>query len=251
MPSVNKQAVAAAFGRAAASYHQHDALQRQSAQALRHLLGAGVFPRVLDAGCGPGTVSREWRLAGSEVTALDLSGDMLAQAAQNDAADRYLQADIESLPLADAGFDLVWSNLAVQWCNSLSGALTELYRVLRPGGKLAFTTLVDASLPELNHAWQTVDSRAHANRFLPLEAIQQALQPWRHRGGVVSISVPFADALSAMRSLKGIGATHLHDGRSEQPLTRQRLRQLQLAWPKQQGLCPLTYHIFTGVIDRD
>ncbi|HCA2001551.1 TPA: malonyl-ACP O-methyltransferase BioC, partial [Klebsiella oxytoca] len=57
--------------------------------------------------------------------------------------------------------------------------------------------------------------------------------------------------LSAMRSLKGIGATHLHHGRSPAPLSRGKLRQLQLAWPQQQGQSPLTYQLFTGVIERD
>lgn len=90
---------------------------------------------------------------------------MLAQARQKDAADHYLAGDIESLPLATATFDLAWSNLAVQWCGNLSTALRELYRVVRPGGVVAFTTLVQGSLPELHQAWQAVDERPHANRF--------------------------------------------------------------------------------------
>ncbi|TAT58988.1 malonyl-ACP O-methyltransferase BioC, partial [Enterobacter cloacae] len=65
MSPVNKQAIAAAFGRAARSYSQHDELQRQSAQGLLELLGARRFPYVLDAGCGPGGNSRYWRDAGS------------------------------------------------------------------------------------------------------------------------------------------------------------------------------------------
>lgn len=69
------------------------------------------------------------------------------------------------LPLATATFDLAWSNLAVQWCGNLSTALRELYRVVRPKGVVAFTTLVQGSLPELHQAWQAVDERPHANRF--------------------------------------------------------------------------------------
>ncbi len=51
------------------------------------------------------------------------------------------------LPLATATFDLAWSNLAVQWCGNLSTALRELYRVVRPGGVVAFTTLVQGIAP--------------------------------------------------------------------------------------------------------
>ncbi len=52
MPTVNKTAVAAAFGRAASHYQQHDALQRQCASALLSQLAPKRFATVLDAGCG-------------------------------------------------------------------------------------------------------------------------------------------------------------------------------------------------------
>lgn len=248
--AVNKRAVAAAFGRAAQSYAHHDALQRLSADLLLKQLGEIIPENVLDAGCGPGAISRYWRGLGSSVTALDLSATMLDEARRQQSADRYLLGDIEALPLVDAQFSLVWSNLAVQWCDDLRQAINELCRVTQPGGLVAFTTLVEASLPELNQAWRAVDDRPHANRFLSLPAIEQALAGWSLRSGVESITLHFDDAARALRSLKGIGATHLHDGR-EQGLTRGKLQRLQLAWPQQQGKCPLTYHLFWGVITRD
>lgn len=251
MAQVNKQAIAAAFGRAASQYEQHASLQRQSADALLTMLAGRQFPRVLDAGCGPGRMSRYWRERGSDVTALDLSLPMLQQARDSKAAHHYLLADIEAIP-HDAGvFDLAWSNLVVQWCGDLRGALGELYRVARPGGVVAFTTLCQGSLPELRQAWQAVDDRAHANRFLPEAAIGHALRDWRAYRHTQAITLWFDDALSAMRSLKGTGATHLHDGRESGVLTRARLRQIQLAWPQRQGKFPLTYQLFMGVIQRD
>jgi malonyl-CoA O-methyltransferase len=251
MPPVNKPAIAAAFGRAAGQYQQHDELQRQSAAALLAQLPQRAFEQVLDAGCGPGSMSRFWTEAGSDVTALDLSSQMLAEAERQHSAQHYVQADIEALPLADRQFSLAWSNLAVQWCESLTSALRELHRVVRPGGLVAFSTLVADSLPELNLAWQAIDRQPHANRFLTQDDILSALDDYRCQHRIHTLSVTFDDALSAMRSLKGIGATHLHEGRAAQTLTRSHLQQLQLAWPKQNGRCALTYHIFTGVIERD
>jgi malonyl-CoA O-methyltransferase len=251
MPPVNKPAIAAAFGRAASHYQQHDELQRQSAAALLASLSGQVFDRVLDAGCGPGSMSRYWRETGSRVTALDLSSPMLDEALRQRSAQHYVQADIEAMPLADQQYDLAWSNLVVQWCESLPTALGELYRVVRPGGRVAFSTLMADSLPELHQAWQSVDRLPHANRFLPHAAIAAALAGYRCQQQTHTFTLTYDDALSAMRSLKGIGATHLHDGRAAQTLTRSHLRQIQLAWPKRQGRCALTYHIFTGVIERD
>lgn len=251
MSQVNKQAIAAAFGRAAQSYSRHDALQRQSADGLRALLAENAFPSVLDAGCGPGSNSLAWRQAGSVVTAMDLSAPMLEEARRNQAADRYLQADIEAIPLADGQFSLVWSHLAVQWCASLPQALAELWRVAQPGGKVAFTTLLNGSLPELNQAWLAVDAQPHANRFLTGQQVNDALCGWQYRCAVQTITLHFDDALSAMHSLKGIGATHLHAGRAARPLTRGQLQDLAQAWPQRNGKYPLSYQLFHGIIERD
>ena len=68
MATVNKQAIAAAFGRAAAHYEQHADLQRQSADALLAMLPQRKYTRVLDAGCGPGWMSRHWRERHAQVT---------------------------------------------------------------------------------------------------------------------------------------------------------------------------------------
>ncbi|MEB6379270.1 malonyl-ACP O-methyltransferase BioC [Leclercia adecarboxylata] len=251
MPQVNKQAIAAAFGRAAQSYSRHDVLQRQSADGLRALVAETAFTSVLDAGCGPGSNSLFWRRGGSVVTAMDLSALMLDEARRNQAADRYLQADIEAIPLADAQFSLVWSHLAVQWCASLPRALAELYRVAKPGGRVAFTTLLNGSLPELKQAWRAVDTQPHANRFLTGQQVTDTLSGWQYRSAIQTITLQFDDALSAMQSLKGIGATHLHAGRADKPLTRGQLQTLAQAWPQQEGQFPLSYQLFHGIIERD
>lgn len=249
--AVNKRAVAAAFGRAAQCYDRFAELQRISGERLLAHLGERDAGRVLDAGCGTGAFSRYWQAQGSDVTALDLSGDMLAEARRQQAAHRYVQGDIEALPLADGGFDLTWSNLVVQWCEDLAQGLRELRRVTKPGGRIAFSTLSEGSLPELHQAWRAVDDRPHANRFLSAQAVARACDGLCVALYQQTVTLDFPDALSAMRSLKGIGATHLHEGRRNRVLTRRELQQLTLAWPQRAGGFPLSYHLIFGVIERD
>lgn len=250
MTSVNKAAVAAAFSRAASSYDHFAQLQRACGEALLKRIDHLVPQTVLDAGCGTGRFSRRWRDAGCRVTALDLSDAMLTQAQATEAAHAYVCGDIEALPLADGCVDLVWSNLAVQWCSDLRQGLHELLRVTRPGGHVAFSTLCEGSLPELRQAWLAVDAHAHANRFLTeRQIIDAAGQAMDYHCEPVTLW--FSDALSAMRSLKGIGATHLHSGRRAGLLTRAQLQALSLAWPQRRGAYPLTYCLFYGVLKRD
>ncbi|SUG98957.1 biotin biosynthesis protein BioC [Salmonella enterica subsp. enterica] len=78
MAQVNKQAIAAAFGRAASQYEQHASLQQHSADALLTLLTGRQFASVLDAGCGPGRMSRYWRERGERS---DRPGSFSADAA--------------------------------------------------------------------------------------------------------------------------------------------------------------------------
>ncbi|MDT3519153.1 malonyl-ACP O-methyltransferase BioC [Cronobacter sakazakii] len=249
--AVDKRAVAAAFGRAAQTYDDFAALQRQSAQLLAEHCGAQGINTVLDAGCGTGAGSLDWRARGCDVTAFDLSPAMLARARERGAAHRYVQGDIEALPFDEGSFDLVWSNLAVQWCQSLSDALAGMLRVARPGGRVAFSTLAHGSLDELHQAWAAVDDRPHANRFASAEAVHAAAPVARMTLRQHPVTLLFGDALSAMQSLKGIGATHLHAGRDSRTLTRRELRRLEDAWPRQDGHFPLTYQLISGVIERD
>jgi len=248
---VNKLAVAQAFGRAATIYDNFAELQRISGNQMISRLVGREFRQVLDAGCGTGWFSHYWKTQGSHVTALDLSAKMLSHARELQTANSYVEGDIEALPLVNERVDLAWSNLAVQWCSDLRKGLSELYRVTRPGGCIAFTTIIAGSLPELRAAWQAVDTRAHANEFLSFDDVETACEGWRVSLYAGQVSQRFPDVMSAMRTLKGVGATHLHGGRKNSLMTRQQLQRLSLAWPQRDGEFPLTWQLVCGVIERD
>ncbi|WP_312041520.1 malonyl-ACP O-methyltransferase BioC [Erwinia sp.] len=247
--TVNKTAVARAFGRAAQSYNRHAELQRLCGEALWSLARSHQHRQVLDAGCGPGWFSQRWRSAGNGVTALDLSSAMLEEARLGDTADAYQLGDIEALPFAAAAFDVCWSNLAVQWCSDLRLALIEMCRVTRPGGQVLFSTLAAGSLNELHQSWRALALPAPVNHFLSEAQIETAGNALGLRLIPQTLTLAFPDVLSALRSLKGIGATHLHQGRRDGALGRHHLNQLAQCWPRDERGYLLSYHLLYGVID--
>lgn len=96
----------------------------------------------LDVGCGPGSVTAALsREVGPDGLALgvDISRPMLARAVRTAAGVHtgFLRADAQRLPLRDETVDAVISVAALQLVPDPRLALTEMHRVLRPGGRLA------------------------------------------------------------------------------------------------------------------
>lgn len=251
LQAIDKQAVAVAFGRAASGYNQHAELQRLCGERLMTLARRGSAMQVLDAGCGTGWFSQCWQQNGHRVTALDLSAEMLRQAESSAVASHYRQGDIEALPFADASFDRCWSNLAVQWCSDLRQGLSELYRVTRPGGQVLFSTLEAGSLHEVTAAWQALGSAAPINPQLTADDVAQAAAGMNIQLHRLTLTLAYPDALSAMRSLKGTGVGHLHQGRTGAFLNRQRLEQLEQVWRRDERGCLLSWKLILGVIERE
>jgi SAM-dependent methyltransferase len=110
-------------------------------EAEAHLLGDVEGLRVLEIGCGSAPCSRWLRTAGAGVVALDVSAGMLARAAElnrsTGIAVPLLQADAGALPLVDGALDLACSAFGgLPFVADVEGALAEVARVLRPGGRL-------------------------------------------------------------------------------------------------------------------
>ncbi len=125
--------------------------------------------RLLDVGAGAGLLAIEAarRWPGVVVSAVDGSAAMLAvaEAAARDRLDTSARSRIgwqrghaERLPFEDGAFDVVVSSFVYQLVPRLTVALGEAFRVLRPGGRLAFVT------------WRVAD-----DRFAPDEAFEDAI----------------------------------------------------------------------------
>lgn len=103
-----------------------------------------VEGKVLDAGTGPGTLARELArsLPGLQVYGIDLSEDMVglarahARREQLEEQVHFESGDVAHLPYPDHSFDVVVSTISMHHWYELEQPLRELYRVLRPGGRL-------------------------------------------------------------------------------------------------------------------
>jgi SAM-dependent methyltransferase len=100
--------------------------------------------RVLDVGCGPGTITADLaaRVPGGQVTGIDAAADVLALAKAE--ADRrglanigFEVGDVYALDFADDTFDVVHAHQVLQHLTDPVAALTEMRRVCRPGGLIA------------------------------------------------------------------------------------------------------------------
>ena len=106
--------------------------------AMIELAGDVHGRRVLDAGCGSGALSLALRAKGALVTGFDSSPVMVELARQRLGEDADLQvADISlPLPFADGAFDDVVVSLVLHYLQDWTAPLSELRRVLKPGGRL-------------------------------------------------------------------------------------------------------------------
>ncbi len=101
-------------------------------------IGPAAGRAVLDLGCGTGRHAVRLAREGAEVTAVDFSEGMLAEARRKPGADRvrFLVHDLhDPLPMADASFDLVVSGLVLEHLRDLDAFFREARRLLRPGGR--------------------------------------------------------------------------------------------------------------------
>lgn len=100
--------------------------------------------RLLDVGCGPGTITVDLaaRVAPGRVTAVEVSDEALAparaEAARAGAGSvEFAVADVHALPYPDASFDVVHAHQVLQHVADPVRALSEMRRVCRPGGIVA------------------------------------------------------------------------------------------------------------------
>jgi SAM-dependent methyltransferase len=115
-----------------------------AAPNLVRFAGIHAGSQVLDVACGTGVVALTAARTGARVQGLDLTPELIAHARENAALMKievnFQEGDAESLPFADASFDVVVSQFGHMFAPRPEVAIAEMLRVLEPGGTIAFAT---------------------------------------------------------------------------------------------------------------
>ena len=261
---IDKQAMRRAFSRAAPTYDATAVLQREvCTRMLERLDYIKLQPaRLLDAGSGTGWGGRQLaeKYPAAQIVSLDIAIGMLQTAQDKSswwkklfggAGPMQVCADVEALPLAANSVEMIWSNLAVQWCNDLPATFVELHRVLKAGGMLMFSTLGPDTLKELRQAFKGVDERSHLNRFADMHDIGDMLMQAGFAEPVMDMeymTLTYEDVRGVLHDLKGIGAQNTTAGRGQGLMGKAAWGRLLENYEKlrRDGRLPATYEVVYG-----
>ena len=255
---IDKRLARLAFEKAASTYDDAAVLQNEIGdRSMERLDYVRLQPRrVLDLGAGTGMFTKALmkRYRKADVVALDIARPMLQRVKQRAGWLRKpgcVCGDSESLPFADDSFDLIFSNLMLQWCSDLQATFVELRRVLSPGGLLMFTTFGPDTLMELRASWEAVDGYTHVNSFIDLHDVGDSLMHAHWAEPVMDseyITVTYPELRGLMQDLKQIGAHNVTSGRPRGLTGKRHLQQLVEAYEpfRKDGVLPASYEVVYG-----
>lgn len=251
----NQIKIAESFGSASKSYDISARLQRFSGKHLMPLLPNRSDLTVLDLGSGTGFFTNLLASRYNQVIGLDFSKEMLEYAQECRNKDIvWLAADAHNIPLQDESIDFIYSNLVIQWCEPLDVAIKEMLRVLKPGGLIIFTTLVDGTLHELKSSWRQVDDDQHVIDFKTEEQLSEyfnteASSVLEHK--CQDIVLEYQNVIHLARELKGLGANHLPNKKNRGLSGKDKwfaMTEHYQDFLEPNGVYPATYCLYSGLV---
>jgi SAM-dependent methyltransferase len=147
---------------------------------MREMIAALPASRVLDVGCGTGLNAGFLKARGHSVTGVDISPVAIERFTSQGFEGFVCDVSAQSLPVGNDTFDLVYASEVIEHCTDTETFLGELFRVLRPGGKLVLSTPNSAFWPYriLAAAGRTPSEYQHQGhvRFFSQKSLRRAVE---------------------------------------------------------------------------
>lgn len=159
------------FGRSADSYVKSEGHGKgEDLQRLVEIADLTGEELVLDIATGGGHVANALAPIAKQVTALDLTKEMLSAAEQFILGNghrnvEFVEGDAEQLPFGDATFDIVACRIAPHHFPHVDQFISEAFRVLKPGGKLLLDDNVSPEDDAFDEFYNTVEKKRDYSHF--------------------------------------------------------------------------------------
>lgn len=246
------------FNQHANTYEQAAIVQQEIGRRLFERLDyLKINPRyVLDLGCGTGVLTAQLKKKYPKalVVGMDLAAVMLVQAKNKQRFWRkwpLVNADMSALPFGDGLFDLVFANQVVHWSDSMDKVFRDVSRVMRQDACFMFSTLGPDTFIELKQAWSSADAYGHANVFVDMHLIGDALLHERFLDPVVDmeyLTVNYSSFSQLITSLRKQGVRNINAQRNKGLTGKAAWQKMERAYQAQcvQEKYPLTYEVVYG-----
>ena len=170
------------------------------------------FGHVLDIGTGEGQVARVLAADGARVTGVDPFPGQVTEASRRGGNVRYVLAEAAGLPFADDGFDAAVACLVFEHIDDVDGAISEVARTVRPGGRFVFL-LNHPLLQTPNSGWiddQIIDPPEQYWRIGPYLTETATIEEVQKNVFVRFIHRPLSRYLNALAD-SGLVLEHMHE----------------------------------------
>lgn len=191
-----KQLIAESFDRGVENYDEHAVIQKQAAHKLITLIPHMEEPlSVLEIGCGTGYLTKilKERFPNSEIIAIDISKNMIDHCQSKINGVEFIHTDGENYNTTKK-YDLIISNMTIQWFDNTAVGLNHLKTLLKPNGSLIFSGLGRDSFYEWNQVMND-------NGFIKGSDQNDTTEEEKSK-------IQYNSGLDFLRSIKIIGANH-------------------------------------------
>ena len=209
----NKKIIEYNFSSKVSEYNSNANIQKKVARKLCKIFVENIDGKnpnkikILDLGSGTSFISRNLlrNLNNCEIYELDLSLKMLNNFQKNSTKISKICGDIENLPFAESSFDMIISSFSLQWIENYEKLFSNLHKILKSQGILAF------SIPDSDSFVELKNTPFSINKMPEIQELSNILINTQFTKKTLineKICEKFLNLIEALKSFKKIGVNY-------------------------------------------